>query len=111
MAWNCQLMIACSTSRASCWKRKKILKFSSRPSWASRSPRRRRWRKPPNAFQATFRGADVFDYAVPRSGVRYADELEWRFASRWSGIAWEDFQAMEGDDQSAVVAAYRCQMQ
>ena len=43
--------------------------------------------------------------------MRYADELEWRFASRWSGIAWEDFQAMEGDEQSAVVAAYRCQMQ
>ena len=43
--------------------------------------------------------------------MRYADELEWRFAARWSGIAWEDFQAMEGDEQSAVVAAYRCQMQ
>ena len=43
--------------------------------------------------------------------MRYADELEWRFAARWSGYTWDHFQALEGDEQSAVVAAYRCQMQ
>jgi hypothetical protein len=48
---------------------------------------------------------------VPRSGISYAPELEWRLAARWAGYKMEEFQALDGADQSDVVAAYRAQNQ
>jgi hypothetical protein len=44
---------------------------------------------------------------VPRSGVTYAGELEYRFAAQWAHYQWEDFIDLDGEDQSAIVASYR----
>lgn len=49
----------------------------------------------------------MFAYEVPRSGIAYAPELEWRQAARWAGIPYEDFERLPGYRQSAHVAAYR----
>jgi hypothetical protein len=48
---------------------------------------------------------------VPRSGISYAPELEWRLAARWNRYKWHEFQALDGDEQSKLVAAYRVQNQ
>jgi len=48
---------------------------------------------------------------VPRSGIEYSAELEWRFAARWAGYRLEEFFALDGEEQSAIVASYRIQNQ
>jgi hypothetical protein len=37
--------------------------------------------------------------------------LEWRLAARWAGYKIEEFQALDGQDQSETLAAYRSQNQ
>jgi hypothetical protein len=44
---------------------------------------------------------------VPRSGVSYGDEFEWREAARFALYRWEDFCRLDGEAQSAIVAHYR----
>jgi hypothetical protein len=55
----------------------------------------------------TFRGRDVFQIPVPRSGLMHSDVYEWRMAAHWDGRRWEDFERLTGDEQSAIVALYR----
>ena len=43
--------------------------------------------------------------------MRADPEFEWVMAARWAGYTWDDFQEKEGDDQSYLVAAYRCHVQ
>lgn len=42
-----------------------------------------------------------------RSGVSFSSALEWRLAAQWAGYKYEKFIELEGDLQSAHVAAYR----
>lgn len=44
---------------------------------------------------------------MPRSGLRYAAEMEWRLAAQWAHYRYEDWQMLDGELQSAHVAAYR----
>jgi hypothetical protein len=37
--------------------------------------------------------------------------LEWRFAAQWSGVSYKEFEELDGDEQSRVVAAYRSHIQ
>lgn len=48
---------------------------------------------------------------MPRSGIAYAPELEWIFAARWAGYKLEEFRALEGQDQSELLAAFRASNQ
>jgi len=48
---------------------------------------------------------------VPRAGITFSPELEWLFAAKWRGLSGEEFAALEGDEQSAIVAAYRTEAQ
>lgn len=48
---------------------------------------------------------------VARSGVSYHASLEWRFAAQWANYRWEDFVKLDGEQQSAHLAAYRIKMQ
>jgi hypothetical protein len=64
--------------------------------------------KPLPDFQPTFKRVDLFRLHVPRAGVSYAPELEWRLAARWAGYRYiEEFTALDGEEQSAIVATYR----
>lgn len=42
-----------------------------------------------------------------RSGITFSSALEWRLAAKWAGYTYEAFIELEGDLQSAHVAAYR----
>lgn len=44
---------------------------------------------------------------VPRMGASYAPEFEWREAARWDRLSWQQFEALDGEEQSAIVAHYR----
>lgn len=48
---------------------------------------------------------------MPRSGVTYNRFLEWRFAAQWALYRYEDFVKLDGQLQSAHVAAYRISQQ
>jgi hypothetical protein len=39
--------------------------------------------------------------------LSYAPALEWRQVARWAGYTFEAFQALDGEQQAAHVAAYR----
>lgn len=39
------------------------------------------------------------------------DELEWISVAHWSQQTYEQFLALSGEDQSKLVAAYRCELQ
>lgn len=39
--------------------------------------------------------------------MTYSEVFEWRLAAQWAGYRYEDFVMLEGDLQSAHVAAYR----
>jgi hypothetical protein len=43
--------------------------------------------------------------------VTYNPEFEWREAARWARYTWEEFAALDGEAQSAVIAHYRGHMQ
>ena len=38
--------------------------------------------------------------------MTYSDELDWRLAARWAGYKFDDFQLLDGEEQSSIVAAY-----
>jgi uncharacterized protein (DUF1015 family) len=44
---------------------------------------------------------------VPRSGVTYSGELEWREAARFALCRWTDFCRLDGEEQSGIVAHFR----
>lgn len=46
-----------------------------------------------------------------RSGVRYTAILTWIKAAHWDHRSYESFCALDGDDQSLIVAAYLTDMQ
>lgn len=59
-------------------------------------------------FAATFNGRSVFEYTgLPRSKIRYSSEFEWREAAHWRRKDWDEFLAMDGEEQSAIIAHYR----
>lgn len=58
-----------------------------------------------------FKGRDIFKCRVPRSGLTYSTEFEWVLAAQWAHYKQEEFRELEGDEQSRIVAAYRCHMQ
>lgn len=39
--------------------------------------------------------------------MSYTPFLEWRLAAQWANYTWEQFEALEGDQQAGVVASYR----
>lgn len=45
------------------------------------------------------------------SGITYSHMLEWRFAAQWAGYCYTDFEKLDGDEQSRVVATYRSHLQ
>ena len=61
-------------------------------------------------FQPRYKRVDLFDWKVPLSGVEYSVELEWRLAARWAGYRFDEFQILDGEEQSENVAAYRIAM-
>lgn len=38
-------------------------------------------------------------------------EFEWREAARWAQYSWNDFTDLDGEEQSRIVAHYRCHLQ
>lgn len=44
---------------------------------------------------------------MPRSGLEWDSEVEWRQAAAWANYRYEDFQLLPGEQQSAHVAAHR----
>lgn len=40
-------------------------------------------------------------------GASFSGIFEWREAARFALVAWERFQEIDGDEQSAIVAHYR----
>ena len=59
----------------------------------------------------TFRGRDIFDIRVPRSGARFGSLFEQMEAAHWRGYKDEDFAALSVFEQARVVAHYRCHHQ
>jgi hypothetical protein len=59
----------------------------------------------------TFKRRPIFEYRVPRSGISYSREFEWREAAHWAGYLWEEFCELDGDDQAAIIAHYRAHLQ
>lgn len=53
----------------------------------------------------------MWGMATARSGISFSTALEWRLAAQWAGYRYEDFVELEGDLQSAHVAAYRSYQQ
>lgn len=62
-------------------------------------------------FAPTFRRRDIFSIHVPRSGLAFAQELEWELAAHWWRYKPEEFAMLDGDEQSRRVAVYRIQHQ
>lgn len=56
----------------------------------------------------TFRGRNIFDIVVPRSGVQFSFDLEWRLAAHFAGYRFEDFILLQTENQAHHIAAYRC---
>jgi hypothetical protein len=44
---------------------------------------------------------------VPRSGLSYSAHYEAREAARFALLRWSEFAALDGDEQSEIVAHYR----
>jgi hypothetical protein len=63
-------------------------------------------------YDVRYKGEDVFRYHVPRSGLTFASQFEWRLAARYAGMDYDTaFSQLDGDTQSAIVAEYRAVMQ
>lgn len=43
---------------------------------------------------------------MPNSGFSYSFELEMRFAAQWAGYKWQEFLALDGYEQDAILATY-----
>lgn len=44
---------------------------------------------------------------MPRSGASYSSLFEQHEAAHWDRYKWEEFKALDGEQQSGVVAHYR----
>lgn len=40
-------------------------------------------------------------------GATYGGEFEWREAARFALVTWDQFETLDGEEQSAIVAHYR----
>ena len=62
----------------------------------------------------SFRGRPIFEIGVPLSGLTFDDSYAWREAAHWAGGGsihyWNDFCALSGDEQSAIVAHWMAKM-
>lgn len=59
-----------------------------------------------------YRGRAVFGMRVPRSGITYTQEFEWRLAAHWAGFRrFRQFEALSAEEQSEIVATYRAAVQ
>lgn len=59
----------------------------------------------------TYRGRSIFAYQLPRSHVRRDPLFEQMQAGVWAGVGATGIWQLEGEEQSLIVAAYRCEMQ
>ena len=48
---------------------------------------------------------------MPRSGLSFDPSFEWVLAAQWAGYKLREFRALPGEEQSEIVAAYRCHTQ
>lgn len=48
---------------------------------------------------------------MPRSKLRVGALFEWEEAAHWAGYKWEEFQELDGEEQSRIVAHYRTHFQ
>ncbi|KPV48012.1 hypothetical protein SE17_40355, partial [Kouleothrix aurantiaca] len=57
----------------------------------------------------TYAGKDLWSRSLdpPAGKIRYSAEYELLEAARWRGLTWQDFDALEGDDQALIIAHYR----
>ena len=53
----------------------------------------------------------MFQHKLKRSGISYRQELEWIFAAQWAHYKLEEFEQLDGERQSVLVAAYRVSKQ
>lgn len=62
-----------------------------------------------------FKGKPIFEIRVPRSGLTFDDCFAWREAAHWAGGGsvnyWQEFCALDSDEQSAIVAHWMARMQ
>lgn len=66
-------------------------------------------RKP--GFRPKFKGRNVFEIRVPRSGVSYSPEYHWLAAAAWAHYKTGEFLELDGELQSLIVAAYETHLQ
>jgi hypothetical protein len=59
----------------------------------------------------TFRGRDIFQIRVPRSGIKYGLLFECMEAAHWRGLSDEAFAALIPFEQARVIAHYRAHHQ
>jgi hypothetical protein len=59
----------------------------------------------------TFRGRDIFDIRVPRSGAKYGSLFETLEAAKWRGYTDQEFAALSAFEQARIIAHYRCHFQ
>ena len=71
------------------------------------SLRKRLWIPPCSYFKAQYNNVDVFEIKVPLGKVSYTELLEWVLAAKAWGYKVEEFEMLEGERQSFLVAAYR----
>lgn len=64
--------------------------------------------RPP--FRATYKGRSVWGFDLT-SGIRHGDVLMWVKVAHWDRRSWESFCALDGEQQSFLVAAYVTEMQ
>lgn len=65
----------------------------------------------PPRFATTYRQQPLQAYRLPSSPLSYAPQLEWILAAQWMGYRlFHDWQELDGDQQSLIIAAYREQL-
>lgn len=55
----------------------------------------------------TFKGRPIEQWPLEKSGASYSDQFEWRLAAQDSHYRYADFEQLDGDEQSRIVAFYR----
>lgn len=55
----------------------------------------------------TYKGKSLWKHKTPRGEISYSSEYEEHEAARWAHIPWPMWLAMEGVEQSGVVAHFR----
>lgn len=58
-------------------------------------------------FATTLKGKDIHRYHLPRGKIQYSMLLEWVFAARWGGYKLEEFERLDSQRQSLILAAYQ----